>query len=80
MDFLRTGTVPLGAGDRVLLCTDGLNEFLAAAGAEALCAMDSRTILDKAMAFRKPEGWMDDRTAVIIEGAICVSSCAETRD
>ncbi len=67
MDFLRTGAIPLGPGDRVLLCTDGLNDFLAAAGERALCAMDSGTILEKAMAFRKPEGWMDDRTAVIVD-------------
>lgn len=67
MDFLRTGTVPLKTGDRVILCTDGIDAFLSAAGLEALCAMDSRTILEKAMAFQKPEGWMDDRTAVIID-------------
>ena len=67
MDFLRMGTVALAPGDRVLLCTDGLNDFLAASGEQALCAMDSRTLLEKAMAFRKGEGWMDDRTAVIID-------------
>lgn len=67
MDFLRTGAIPLEAGDRVILCTDGLNEFLSAVGPEALCAMDSGTILERAMAFQKTEGWMDDRTAVIID-------------
>lgn len=67
MDFLRMGAVPLKPGDRVILCTDGIDAFLSAAGAEALCAMDSGTLLEKAMTFRKPEGWMDDRTAVVIE-------------
>lgn len=69
MDFLRMGTVRLEPGDRVLLCTDGINPFLSAAGADALCGMDSQTLLEKAMAFRKPEGWMDDRTAVVITAA-----------
>lgn len=65
MDFLRTGTISLESGDRVLLCTDGINAFLSDAGPEALCAMDSGTLLQKAMAY-ETTGWMDDRTAVII--------------
>ena len=67
MDFLRMGVVPLEKGDRVLLCTDGIDAFLSATGPEALCAMDSKTILEKAMSFLKPEGWMDDRSAIIID-------------
>lgn len=67
MDFLRTGTISLNPGDRILLCTDGIDAFLSAAGPDALCAMDSKTILEKAMAYRKPEGWMDDRTIIIID-------------
>ena len=67
MDFLCTGIVSLKEGDRVILCTDGIDAFLAAIGLESLCTMDSRTILKKAMAFQKPEGWMDDRTMIIID-------------
>lgn len=66
MDFLCTGDLPLAAGDRVLLSTDGLNEFLSAFGEKALLAAESRTLLDKAMAFQSGE-WCDDRTAVIME-------------
>lgn len=65
-DFLRCGTVPLAAGDRVLLCTDGLEPFLASLPAEELAALSSETLLTRAMAFEKAEGWMDDRTAVLI--------------
>lgn len=65
-DFLRCGTVPLAAGDRVLLCTDGLEPFLASLPAEELAALSSETLLARAMAFEKAEGWMDDRTAVLI--------------
>ena len=58
--------MPLAAGDRVLLCTDGLEPFLASLPAEELAALSSETLLARAMAFEKAEGWMDDRTAVLI--------------
>lgn len=66
MRFLRMGALPLTAGDRVLLCTDGLDAFLAATPAEELAGMDAGMLLARAMAFEKAEGWMDDRTAVIV--------------
>lgn len=65
-DFLRCGIVPLAAGDRVLLCTDGLEPFLASVPAEELATLSSERLLTCAMAFQKAEGWMDDRTAVLI--------------
>ena len=50
----------------MLLCTDGLEPFLASLPAEELAALSSETLLARAMAFEKAEGWMDDRTAVLI--------------
>lgn len=67
MDFLCIGTAFLELGDRVLLCTDGINAFLSAIGLESLYTMDSRTILKEAMAFRESEVGMDDRTVIIID-------------
>ncbi len=64
--FLRIGTLPLSAGDRVLLCTDGLNPFLDSISESKLANLDSTSLLQRAMAF-EAAGWMDDRTAIIVE-------------
>lgn len=65
-EFLRVGELPLSAGDRVLLCTDGIDPFLASLSDAALAAMDADTLISQAMAYMMPEGYMDDRTAIVI--------------
>lgn len=65
-EFLRVGELPLSAGDTVLLCSDGIDPFLASLSAEAIAAMDADTFISQAMAHLKPEGYMDDRTAVVV--------------
>ena len=46
--------------------TDGVDPFLASLPAEAVAAMDADAFLSRAMAYLRPEGHMDDRTAVVI--------------
>ena len=65
-EFLRVGELPLSAGDRVLLCTDGIDPFLASLPDKTIAAMDADTFISQAMAYMRPEGYMDDRTAVVI--------------
>ena len=65
-EFLRVGELPLSVGDKVFLCTDGVDPFLASLPAEAVAAMDADAFLSRAMAYLRPEGHMDDRTAVVI--------------
>ena len=65
-EFLRVGELPLSVGDKVFLCTDGVDPFLASVPAEAVAAMDADAFLSRAMAYLRPEGHMDDRTAVVI--------------
>lgn len=64
--FLRTGTVKLKAGDKVLICSDGIDPFLSTVSAKDLCHMGGEEIIEAAMDYTKPQGWMDDRTAVAI--------------
>lgn len=65
-EFLRMGELPLAAGDRVLLCTDGIDPFLASLPDKAIAAMDADILISQAMTYMMPEGYMDDRTAVVI--------------
>ena len=65
-EFLRVGELPLSAGDRVLLSTDGIDPVLASLSDAALAAMDANTLISQAMAYMMPEGYMDDRTAIVI--------------
>ena len=65
-EFLRVGELPLSAGDRVLLCTDGIDPFLVSLPDKAIAAMDADTLISQAMAYMMPEGYMDDRTAIVI--------------
>ena len=65
-EFLRVGELPLSAGDRVLLCTDGIDPVLASLPDKAIADMDADTLISQAMTYMMPEGYMDDRTAIVI--------------
>lgn len=62
--FLRTGTLHLSDGDRVLLCTGGQNAFLASISARELAGLDSVSLLQQAMAF-ETAGWMTERQLLL---------------
>jgi hypothetical protein len=48
----------------LLLCTDGLDPFLRAAGEASLAGLSPEALLARAMAYTEG-AWMDDRTAVV---------------
>lgn len=62
--FLCWGSLPLRPGDMLLLCTDGLDPFLRAAGEASLAGLSPEALLARAMAYTEG-AWMDDRTAVV---------------
>lgn len=64
-DFLRTGTVMLREGERVLLFTDGFAALFEGSGAQRLFNVSTPELLCAAQAF-DAGGPMDDRTLVVI--------------
>ena len=67
--FLRIGQLKLASGDRVILSTDGLTEFLAAASGPALRGMTAEDMIQQSEAFdQQPfRRYADDKSCVIID-------------
>ena len=69
LDFLRTGTVALGAGDRILLASDGLDVFLENAPYDVLASLTAEELLAASAPYDSPPygSYAHDKTLIVID-------------
>ena len=69
LDFLRTGSVPLSVGDRILLASDGLDAFLENASYDVLTSLPAEELLAASVPFDSPpyESYAHDKTLIVID-------------
>lgn len=69
LDFLRCAQITLEAGDRVILSSDGIDQFLYYAPISELSSLSPDELLDKSIAFDEPpyNRYADDKAIVVID-------------